>query len=286
MNDKGVLYIVATPIGNLDDISFRAISILKAVHVVAAEDTRHSLRLFNHFGIDTKLIAYHDHSSDKQVERLLRHLDEGSDIALVSDAGTPLISDPGYRIVKIAREQGVKVVPVPGPSAPIVALSAAGLATDRFSFEGFLPHKSGARIKSFEAIKANAGTSVFFESPHRIADAIKDAVAVLGAERSAVMARELTKTFETFIGPDLQHIQQAIADDANQSRGEIVLLIGPLPTAPKGENVSVSADALKVATVLAAELPTKQAAALASNITGESKKKLYELILTIKAEAK
>lgn len=285
MNDKGVLYIVATPIGNLDDMSFRALSVLKAADVVAAEDTRHSQRLFNHFGIDTKLIAYHDHSTDKQVERLMSILDEGKDIALVSDAGTPLISDPGYRIVKIARENGIKVVPIPGPSAPITALSAAGLATDRFSFEGFLPHKSGARCKSFEGINTYTGTSVFFESPHRIREAIVDAVAILGTDRPAVMARELTKTFETFIGPDLQHIQKAIDSDTNQSRGEIVLLIGPRPAIAKSEQSQVSAEGHQVAAVLAEELPTKQAAALASKITGDSKKKLYELVLAIKSGA-
>lgn len=282
MNDMGVLYIIATPIGNLEDISFRALSVLKKVSYVAAEDTRHSQKLLNHFGIETKLIAYHDHSTDKQVQRLLSLLAEGSSIGLVSDAGTPLISDPGYRIVKLARESGVKVVPVPGVSAPITALSAAGLATDRFSFEGFLPHKASGRLKSFEAINSASGTCVYFESPHRIVDAIADAIKVLGPERPAVLARELTKTFETFLGSTLGEIQQAILADANQSRGEMVLMIGVAPEQNKPSSDALPEDAQNLLSILAEELPTKQASALASKITGLPKKKFYELALALK----
>ena len=275
MNDKGVLYIVATPIGNLDDITQRAISTLQKADFIAAEDTRHSQRLLQHFGIQAKLMAYHDHSSDKQLDRLIGLLLEGKSIALISDAGTPLISDPGYRIVRSARTLDIQVVPIPGVSAPITALSAAGLATDRFSFEGFLPHKSSARRKAFESIEKSNGTSVFFESPHRIKDAIDDALAILGAERSAVLARELTKTFETFLGSSLEDIRQAIESDDNQRKGEMVLMIGQ-GASSKSSSDDLDAETERVLSILAAELPTKQAATLASAISGAPKKKLYE----------
>jgi len=275
MNDKGVLYIVATPIGNLDDITQRAISTLQKADFIAAEDTRHSQRLLQHFGIQAKLMAYHDHSSDKQLDRLIGLLLEGKSIALISDAGTPLISDPGYRIVRSARTLDIQVVPIPGVSAPITALSAAGLATDRFSFEGFLPHKSSARRKAFESIEKSNGTSVFFESPHRIKDAIDDALAILGAERPAVLARELTKTFETFLGSSLVDIRQAIESDDNQRKGEMVLMIGQ-DASSKSSSDDLDAETERVLSILAAELPTKQAATLASAISGAPKKKLYE----------
>lgn len=281
MNDQGVLYIIATPIGNLDDITYRAVATLKMVDFVAAEDTRHSQRLMNHLGIEVKFKTYHDHSSEKQIENLLDLLLAGSSVGLISDAGTPLVSDPGYRIVKLARERGINVVPVPGVSAPITALCAAGLATDRFSFEGFLPHKSGARCKRFEQVKDASGTSVFFESPHRIADAVEDAISVFGEERPAVLARELTKSFETFLGSTLGDIQQAQTEDPNQSRGELVLMIGT-GSGPSDAEEKLTPDARQLIEVLAEELPTKQAAALAAKISGQPKKRLYEYAVEIK----
>lgn len=282
MNDKGVLYIVATPIGNLGDMTHRALDVLKQADFVAAEDTRHSQKMFQYFGINTKLVAYHDHSSDKQIDQLIDKLESGHSIALISDAGTPLISDPGYRIVKLARQRQIKVTPVPGASAPITAISAAGLATDRFSFEGFLPHKSAARCKTFETIKHSKGTSIFFESPHRIQDSIGDAISVLGEARPAVLARELTKTFETYLGFTLADIKKAQLEDANQRRGELVLMIGAEARDEKSQGDELPDEVLNVLSVLAEELPTKQAAALASKITGQAKKKLYDAALKFK----
>jgi len=284
MTHPGVLYIVATPIGNLDDISARALSVMKSVQVIAAEDTRHSQKLLAHFGIDKKLIPYHDHTNEKQIDMLLQRLADGEKIALVSDAGTPLISDPGYRIVKRAREQNITVVPIPGPSAPIAALSAAGLPTDRFSFEGFPPAKSGARIKMFERLVAEQRTMVFFESTHRIEDSLEDAIRVFGAERQAVIARELTKTFETFLSGSLADIARQIREDSNQKRGEFVLMLaGAEQEQDESGEVTIDIDALLIK--LAKTLPTKQASSLASDITGLPKKDLYQRVLVLKGQA-
>lgn len=284
MNDQGVLYIVATPIGNLEDMTQRAISTLKRADFIAAEDTRHSGKLLSYIGVDTKVVAYHDHSTEKQTERLLGLLEAGQSIALISDAGTPLISDPGYRIVRLARERAIQVVPIPGVSAPITALSAAGLATDRFTFEGFLPAKSSGRRKCFERLELESATTVFFESPHRISDCISDAIAVLGKDREAAMARELTKTFETFVGMTLGEIAARIASDSNQSRGEIVLMIAGVPEQKAKASDALPVDAQRVLKVLAADLPTKQAATLASQITGAPKKALYNYAIELKQD--
>ncbi|WP_096085232.1 16S rRNA (cytidine(1402)-2'-O)-methyltransferase [Agaribacterium haliotis] len=280
MSKDGVLYIVATPIGNLDDLSVRALALLKQVDMIAAEDTRHSKRLLTHFGIDTRLTAYHDYSGERQVQHLLDLLMQGQNIALISDAGTPLISDPGYRLVRRVREAGLNVVPVPGPSAPLAALCASGLPTDSFAFVGFSPAKSAARKQFFSLHAASEHTLVCFESPHRIVASIDDAIEVLGAKRQAVLARELTKTFETFIGFSLGDIQQALADDANQSRGEMVLMIAP---EPKPESSQLDAEAERLLGLLVNELPTKKAAALVSEFSGVSKKLLYQRALELKA---
>jgi 16S rRNA (cytidine1402-2'-O)-methyltransferase len=282
MTNPGVLSIVATPIGNLDDMSSRAQQVLASVDLIAAEDTRHSQKLLAHFGIQKKMLPYHDHNDDKQSLVLLERLESGQNIALISDAGTPLISDPGYRLVRMARAHGIQVTPIPGASAPIAALSAAGVATDRFSFEGFLPAKSAARRKVFNALLNEQRTMVFFESPHRVLESLRDAVAVFGESRDAVFVRELSKTFETFIADSLSAILKVVEADDNQRRGEIVLII---TGAEKSTESAVLSDEQEhCLRVLAAELPTKQAAGLASSITGVPKKRLYQRALELKDE--
>ncbi len=275
VTEAGTLYIVATPIGNLNDISLRALETLKSVDAIAAEDTRHSQKLLQHFGIESRLWTYHDHSSEAATTGLLTQLQQGLSIALISDAGTPLISDPGYRIVREARSQGIRVVPLPGPSAPITALSAAGLPTNRFSFEGFLPSKSTARRKVLQALATETRTMVFFESPHRILESLVDAVAELGGDREMVMARELTKTFETFLSGTLDQVLVQVEQDANQRRGEIVLMFKGAPEqAEKPDGVTPEVE--RILNVLLKDLPTKQASNLAAEITGVPKKLLYQ----------
>jgi 16S rRNA (cytidine1402-2'-O)-methyltransferase len=273
---SGVLYIVATPIGNLGDMTMRAIEILKSAALIAAEDTRHSARLLQHFGIQTRMASYHDFSDDARVEQLLRTLLEGQSIALISDAGTPLISDPGYRLVSAARARGVKVVPVPGVCAAIAALSAAGIPSDRFTFEGFPPARQAARLKLFAALQQEPRTLVFYESPHRILDCVDDMALSFGSERMAVIARELTKTFETIHGDTLGGLQQWLRADENQQRGEFVIL---LRGAEETQEEQVPPEARRVLGVLLEELSVKQAAALASRLTGVKKNLLYALAL-------
>ncbi len=282
MSTKGVLYIVATPIGNLGDITIRALEILKSVDVVAAEDTRHSQKLLQHFGIEARMHAYHDHNDATAVGRLIDMLEQGLSIALISDAGTPLISDPGYKLVHDARHRGLNVVPIPGPSAVITALSAAGVSTDRFSFEGFLPAKTTARSKSLSALKSESRTMVFYESPHRISESLRDAINAFGGSRSAVLARELTKTFETFLAGSLEEIKQQVDADENQRRGELVLII-------KGEPKRVQRDVIdenseNLLKTLLEELPTKQVASLAAKITGLPKNLLYQRVLELRSD--
>jgi 16S rRNA (cytidine1402-2'-O)-methyltransferase len=278
----GVLYIVATPIGNLGDITARAIETLKSVALIAAEDTRHSARLLQHFGIQTRMASYHDFSDDARVEQLLRTLLDGQSIALISDAGTPLISDPGYRLVSAVRAQGVKVVPVPGVCAAFAALSAAGIPSDRFTFEGFPPAKQAARLKLFESLQREPRTLVFYESPHRILDCVDDMARGFGSERMAVIARELTKTFETIHGDTLGALQQWLRADENQQRGEFVILLrGAEPV----QDEQVPPEARRVLAVLLEELSVKQATALASRLTGVKKNLLYALALEGAASA-
>ena len=274
MNSFGVLYVVATPIGNRDDISRRALDLLKSVDLIAAEDTRHSQKLLQHYAIATRLLAYHDHASERQAAKIIAALESGLNVALISDAGTPLISDPGYRLVRELRQRGMQVCPVPGASALICALSAAGLPTDRFSFEGFLPAKSAARRQAFEKMRSSAHTSVFYESPHRILESLHDAVVILGADREAVLARELTKTYETFLGSTLGEISARVEADDNQRRGELVLMLRGVD--PRSESdAELDAESERVLGLLLAELPPKKAAKLASQITGVPTKILY-----------
>ena len=277
-NQSGTLYVVATPIGNLGDMVPRAVEILQTVKAIACEDTRHSKKLLDHFRIDTPLMAYHDHSDKKSSHKILTQLSAGNDIALISDAGTPLISDPGYRLVLAARQQGINVIPVPGACAAIAALSVAGLPTDRFRFVGFLPTKSTQRKKVLQELAAVPETVVFYEAPHRILDTLKDSVEVFGAEHSGFIARELSKTFETYLHGTLAELVSIVEADSNQQRGEIVLVL-----AGREETEStVTVDGERVLRLLLAELPTAKAAALTAKITGGDKKQFYQMALALK----
>ena len=273
----GALYVVATPIGNLEDISARALRVLKEVSLIAAEDTRHSSRLLAHFGIQTPLAACHEHNEREEGGRFLGRLQAGENIALISDAGTPLISDPGYHLVRQARAAGVAVVPVPGACALIAALSAAGLPSDRFIFEGFLPAKAAARRARLETLKEEPRTLIFYEAPHRILESLRDFEDVFGGGRIAVLGRELTKTFETLKGLPLDQLRAWVEADSNQQRGECVVLVEGWH-APQDES-AVSAESLRVLDLLLAEMPLKRAAAIAAEITGVRKNLLYQAAL-------
>jgi len=277
-NQSGTLYIVATPIGNLGDMVPRAIETLQSVSAIACEDTRHSKKLLDHFRIDKPLVAYHDHSDKTSSYKILKRLASGQDIALISDAGTPLISDPGYRLVLAAREQGFAVVPIPGTCAAIAALSVAGLPTDKFRFIGFLPAKSSQRIKSFEQLKGVDETMVFYEAPHRILECLKDAIAVFGGAHIGFIAREITKTFETYLYGTLAELLVKVETDSNQQRGEIVLVLG----ASEITTTATSVDDERLLRLLLTELPAAKAAALAAKITGGDKKQFYQMALAQK----
>ncbi|MEH6539460.1 16S rRNA (cytidine(1402)-2'-O)-methyltransferase [Halopseudomonas sp.] len=272
----GTLFVVATPIGNLQDMSPRALQVLKDVRLIAAEDTRHSARLMQHFGIDTPMTACHDHNERDKGERLVERLLAGDDVALISDAGTPLISDPGYHLVRQAREAGVRVSPVPGACALIAALSAAGMPSDRFAFEGFLPAKAHGRRQRLQALAAEDRTWMVYEAPHRLLECLQDMQQVLGDERRVLLARELTKTFETLRAAPLSELVKWVAGDSDQQRGECVLVVEGAP-APQADEVGD--EALRVLDLLLAELPLKRAAKLASEITGVRKNLLYQIAL-------
>ncbi len=265
----GSLYVVATPIGNLDDISARAMKVLRDVALIAAEDTRHSLRLLQHFGITTPLAACHEHNERDEGSRFIAKLLAGEDVALISDAGTPLISDPGYHLVRQARAAGIKVVPVPGACALIAALSAAGLPS--------LPAKAVGRRSRLELLREEPRTLIFYEAPHRILECLQDMEAVFGGERPALLARELTKTFETLKGLPLAELRNFVETDSNQQRGECVVLVAGW-TAPESDE-AVGAEAMRVLDLLLKEMPLKRAAALAAEITGVRKNLLYQAAL-------
>ena len=279
---KNAIYIVATPIGNLSDITQRAINILQAVDKIAAEDTRHSKQLLNHLGINTQLIAIHEHNEREQAEALLVEVAQGAAIALISDAGTPLISDPGYYLVQQAHAQGIKVVPIPGPSAVICALSASGLPTDRFSFEGFLPAKSQARLNQLQNLIAEPRTMVFYESPHRVLETLLDMQQVFGPQRRVTMAREMTKQFETIVAGDFAKLVSFVTGDTNQQRGEIVLMVAGC--IQELDKFNLSPESEKVLGILLKELSVKQAVSLAADITGVQKKILYAKAISMQAE--
>lgn len=271
------LYLVATPIGNLSDITQRAISVLDQVDVIAAEDTRHSQRLLSHLAIKTKLIAYHEHNEDKVTSRLLDELEAGKSIALISDAGTPLISDPGYRLVTQAHDRQIKVVPVPGVCAAIAALSVAGLATDSFSFEGFPPAKQGARLHFFEQFSERKQSIVFYVSCHRIVETLKDMISVFGSNRRVSFAREITKTFETIKRMPLSSLVDFVESDENQRKGEIVLVVeGNLNVAENDGEVD------HYLSVLLKELPVKQSVSLVMKLLGGNKNDIYKRALALK----
>ncbi|MDP8567452.1 16S rRNA (cytidine(1402)-2'-O)-methyltransferase [Methylophilus aquaticus] len=280
MNGMGTLYVVATPIGNLGDITLRALETLKQVDAIAAEDTRHTVGLLRHFGISKPLIAVHEHNEQQSAEHLLNRLQAGNSIALVTDAGTPAVSDPGAVVVQAVREAGLIVVPVPGASAVITALSAAGIVQPGFWFEGFLPASGAQRRKRLEQLKLLAGTVVLYEAPHRIVECMADMQMVLDAVRQVTIARELTKTFETIHTCLLVDAVDWLQSDLNQQRGEFVVLIHP-PVVQK--QVGLEAGALRILQRLLQELPLKQAVSLATDITGHKKNELYEAALAIKS---
>jgi 16S rRNA (cytidine1402-2'-O)-methyltransferase len=267
----GTLYVVATPIGNLGDLTPRAREVLAGVSAIGAEDTRNTAVLLGQFGIGTPLVAVHDHNEGDIAAKLVARLQAGDSLALVSDAGTPLVSDPGYRLVRAVREAGLPVVPVPGACAAIAALSVAGIPSDRFCFEGFLPVKGGARRERLGELLSETRTLVFYESAHRIEESLADLVAVFGAEREATLGRELTKRFETLLGPTLGAIQQAVAADANQRKGEFVLVV----RGSVDREAAQLAEGKRLYAKLAAHLKPSQAAKLAAELSGAPRKALY-----------
>jgi len=280
MDKQGILYIVATPLGNLSDITKRAIEVLNEVDFIAAEDTRHSHRLLTHLGIQKSraMIALHDHNERDQSSGLLERIMQGENAALISDAGTPLISDPGYVLVRMAHQARIQVVPIPGPCALIVALSASGLPTDKFCFEGFLPAKAHAREEVLNHLKAETRTLVFYEAPHRILETLQAMQEIFGVEREATIARELTKTFETIKQATLLELVQWVQSDSNQTRGEIVLVVKGALSAKK---TGLTPDVLNTLTILMAELSLKQAVELTAKISGVRKRLVYEYALTL-----
>jgi 16S rRNA (cytidine1402-2'-O)-methyltransferase len=279
MNQFGTLYVVATPIGNLGDMTVRAIETLKTVDAIAAEDTRHTSGLLAHFGISNKLIAVHQHNEQQSAEKLLAQLKAGDNIALVTDAGTPGISDPGAIVVDVVREAGINVAPIPGASAVIAALSASGIVENGFLFHGFLPASGSARRKALTQLKSQTVTIVLYEAPHRILESVADLAEVLGGDRRITFAREITKTFETFHRCLLSEALAWVQADSNQQRGEFVLLV---ERAPVVEQTGLDENTERVLKLLLADLPLKQAVKLAVEITGEKKNTLYEWALTFK----
>ncbi len=275
-SNQGILYVVATPIGNLGDMVPRAVETLQTVALIAAEDTRHSSRLLSHFDIKTPCIAYHDHSDDSRVDQLIAKMHAGDSIALISDAGTPLVSDPGYRLVRSARLAEIQIIPIPGACAMIAALSAAGLPSDRFAFEGFLPAKQVARCTQLQLLATDSRTLIFYEAPHRILETLQDMRDVFGPGREVVIAREITKTFETIKGDNVAALVDWVAADSNQQRGEIVLLVHG---APKQENEAITPEQIHIMKVLLDELPVKQAASIGAKLTGLKKNFLYDWAL-------
>ena len=270
----GILYIVATPIGNLQDITQRALDTFAQVDLIAAEDTRHSGLLLSHYGIKKPFFTLHDHNEQEKAHILVEKLKQGSNIALISDAGTPLISDPGFHLVRQCREAGIRVVPLPGACAAITALCASGIASDRFCFEGFLPAKSKARKDKLENIAEEDRTLIFYESTHRILDTLEDMQSVLGEERYIVLAREITKTWETITGNTIKNLREWLLDDPNRTKGEMVLIVEGKPKSDN--NDEISPQAVKALELIAEELPLKKAAAIVAELYGYKKNALYQ----------
>jgi 16S rRNA (cytidine1402-2'-O)-methyltransferase len=273
--DSG-LYVVATPLGNLGDITARALEVLGQVALIAAEDTRHTRRLCQHFGIETPLTAYHDHSGEEVVQRLVERILAGDAVALVTDAGTPLVSDPGYRLVRAVQDAGAPVIPVPGACAAMAALSCAGLPSDRFLFLGFPSAKSAQRRGLFESLLREPGTLVFYEAPHRLMATLEDMVAVFGEAREAVLARELTKQFETIRRAPLGRLSDFVAADPDQTRGEMVVLVSGFREESAASEVDPAL--LRLLEAMAAEMPARRAAALLADYAGLKTNQLYRLL--------
>lgn len=271
------LFVVATPIGHLDDMTFRAIDILKSVSIVAAEDTRQSAQLFKHYNISTPLTACHDHNESNKINQLIDTLKSGKNVALISDAGTPLISDPGFKLVRAAQENHIRVTPVPGACAAIAALSAVGLPSDRFSFEGFLSSKASQRIGQLEKLKDETQTLIFYEAPHRILDCVKDMATIFGEDRPVGFAREITKTFETIKKMTLKDLVKFIEQDHHQQKGEIVLVVAGNP-----EQKDLDQEKLdQLLKRLLQDLSVKAASQLAADLTGIKKKVAYQRALEL-----
>jgi 16S rRNA (cytidine1402-2'-O)-methyltransferase len=274
------LYVVATPIGNLEDMSYRAVRILSGADLIAAEDTRHSLPLLNHYGISSKLQALHEHNEDQVAGHILQRIENGESVALISDAGTPLISDPGYRLVSAAREAGLPVYAIPGPSAVTAALSVAGLPSDRFAFEGFLSSKAAARKKTLQALSHESRTLVFFESSHRIVATINDMAVIFGQRRLAAVCRELTKKFETVLRAPLAELAKTLAEDKNQSRGEFVIIVAG-HTPDENENLE---NAQIMFRALLEYLPASQAARVAARLNDVPRREVYKMLESDRAD--
>lgn len=275
------LFVVATPIGHLDDMSYRAIDVLKSVSLIAAEDTRTSAQLMKHFNISTPLTACHEHNESNKIDILIQKLLNGEDIALISDAGTPLISDPGFKLVRAAQANGIRVIPVPGACAAIAALSAVGLPSDRFSFQGFLASKQSQRLQQLEKLKDETQTLIFYEAPHRILDSVKDMAAVFGTDRPVGFAREITKTFETIKKMALGELVEFIAADHHQQKGEIVLVVGGASEEKDMEQEKLD----QLLQRLLQDLSVKAASQLAADLTGIKKKIAYQRALVLSQAA-
>jgi len=272
MMHRNGLYIVATPIGNLADFTHRAVDVLGSADLILAEDTRHSRVLLDRYGIKGKVQALHEHNEDARIPELLEQLRQGRMLALISDAGTPLVSDPGFRLVRAAAEAGIPVVPIPGPSALTAALAVAGIATDRFVFEGFLPARATARLKTLQRLSQETRTLVFFESSHRVRDFLADCERAFGPERKAAVCRELTKQYETVLRGSLGALREILDRDSDQTRGEFVVVVAGSDL-PQGQVAG-----LELARALLEHLPASQAARVAAKITGESRRDLYAAI--------
>ena len=274
IDKTGVLYIVATPIGHLADISARALEILRGVDLIAAEDTRHSARLLRHYGIEIPMISLHEHNERVQAARIIERLRAGAAVALLSDAGTPVISDPGHHLVRAAQDHGMRTVPIPGASALVAALSVSGQTADRFVFEGFPPSRPAARAQRLEELRHEARTLVFYEAPHRIVETLAAMAEILGADREATFVREISKIHETVHRDSLGALLERVRGDPDQQRGEIVLVVCGAEAPAQSD---IQPDDRRVLETLAAELPLRQAAALAAKLTGVSRNRLYEL---------
>ena len=275
---SGILYIVATPIGNLSDITIRAVEILKKDDAVLAEDTRHTKKLFDHYGIESPLVAFHEHNENEKVNYILAQISSGKSLALVSDAGTPLISDPGYNLVLEAKKNGISVVPIPGPSALIAALSSSGIESNNFTFFGFLPSKQSARLRLLKTKKSLNETIIFYESPKRILAALMDMLEVFGEKRQVCLAKEITKSFETILNDNLVNLIEYLTSDSSHQKGEFVIIISP---ANKLDLDEAQVQLEKILPILCAEMGASQAAKLAAKITGIDKKHCYKRAINL-----